>query len=160
MTHIDNLDDTDIKRILTQTRVIALVGASPKPERASHRVGTYLAERGYKVIPVNPGQAGKTLFGQTCVASLSDIDEPVDMIDIFRRSEHVPPIVETAIATFPDTLRTIWMQIGVTNAEATECAEAAGLTVIQDRCPKIEYQRLFGELRIGGFATGVIRSKL
>jgi len=99
------------------------------------------------------------LFGQTIRASLSEINQPVDMVDIFRRSEAVPPIVDEALEAF-DNLATIWMQIGVTNAEATAKAEARGVTVIQNRCPKIEYQRLFGELRMGGFATGVISSKL
>ena len=97
MSHVDRLSDPDITRILTSTRVIALVGASPRPERASHKVGMFLASLGYKVIPVNPGQAGKELFGQTCVASLKDIDEPVDMVDIFRKSEDVLPVVEEAL---------------------------------------------------------------
>jgi predicted CoA-binding protein len=93
------------------------------------------------------------------VASLSEIAAPVDMVDIFRRSEAVPPIVDEALEAFPH-LKTIWMQIGVEHAEAAAKAEERGVTVIQNRCPKIEYQRLFGELRMGGFATGVISSKL
>ena len=111
------------------------------------------------MIPVNPGHAGKEIFGRTVVASLSEIEEPVDMVDIFRRSEHVPPIVDEAIAALPG-LQTIWMQIGVVHEEAKATAEAHGLDVVMDRCPKIEYQRLFGELRMGGFNTGVISSKL
>ena len=103
--------------------------------------------------------AGKTLFGQTVWASLRDIGEPVDMVDIFRRSEAVPPIVDEALDVFPD-LRTIWLQIGVEHAEAAAKARARGVDVIMNRCPKIEYQRLFGELRMGGFNTGVISSKL
>lgn len=156
MTYSDSL----LRRILTETKVIACVGVSPNTVRPSHYVARYLSLKGFRVIPVNPGHVGKTLFGETVLGDLTDIDAPVDMVDIFRRSEHVPPIVDAAIATFPDSLRTIWMQIGVTNADATETAEAAGLTVIQNRCPKIEYQRLFNELRIGGFATGKISSKL
>ncbi len=99
------------------------------------------------------------LFGETVRASLSDISGPVDMVDIFRRSEAVPPIVDEALEAFPN-LRTIWMQIGVENPEAAAVAEARGVDVVMNRCPKIEYQRLFGELRMGGFATGVISSKL
>ncbi|ETX27408.1 CoA-binding protein [Roseivivax isoporae] len=152
--------DADLRRILTATRVIAVVGVSPNPVRPSYYVARYLSLRGIRVIPVNPGHDGETLFGERVVARLSDIDAPVDMVDIFRRSDAVPPIVDEALGAFPDTLRTIWMQIGVINEEAAATARAAGVEVVQDRCPKIEYQRLFGELRKGGFATGVISSKL
>lgn len=141
MTHIDNLSDEDIARILKDTRVIALVGASPRPERASNRVGTYLAERGYKVIPVNPGQAGKELFGQTCVASLSDITEPVDMVDIFRKSEAVLEVVDEAL-THLQGLKTIWMQLDIINEKAAALGHAQGAEVVMDRCPKIEIPRL------------------
>lgn len=151
--------DALLKDVLTRARTIAVVGVSANPVRPSYFVARYLSLKGYRVIPVNPGHAGEELFGQKVVASLSDIEEPVDMVDIFRRSEAVPPIVEEALAAFPD-LQTIWMQIGVENPEAAAKAEARGVTVIQNRCPKIEYQRLFGELRMGGFATGVISSKL
>ncbi|MCV2881456.1 CoA-binding protein [Actibacterium sp. XHP0104] len=153
--------DALLKDVLTRTKVVAVVGVSLNPVRPSYYVARYLGLKGYTVIPVNPGHAGAMLFGQTVRASLSDIppDIPVDMVDIFRRSDHVPPIVDEAIKALP-ALRTIWMQIGVENAQAAAKAESAGLTVIQDRCPKIEYQRLFGELRMGGFATGVISSKL
>jgi len=99
------------------------------------------------------------LFGQMIRANLREIDQPVDMVDIFRRSDHVPAIVDEALEHLPN-LKTIWLQIGVEHAEATAKAEAIGLDVVQNRCPKIEYQRLFGELRMGGFATGVISSKL
>ena len=148
-----------LREVLTRTKVIACVGVSPNPVRPSHYVARYLVLKGFKVIPVNPGHAGKVLFGATVRADLSEIEEPVDMVDIFRRSEAVPPIVEAALESFP-TLKTIWMQIGVEHAEAAARAEARGITVIQNRCPKIEYQRLFGELRMGGFNTGVISSKL
>ena len=153
--------DADLKRILTRTKVIACVGVSPNPVRPSHFVARYLRLKGFRVIPVNPGHAGERLFGETVYADLASIPEdiPVDMVDIFRRSEHVPPIVDTALASLPG-LRTIWMQIGVEHAEAAARAEARGVTVIQNRCPKIEYQRLFGELRMAGFNTGVISSKL
>jgi predicted CoA-binding protein len=151
--------DSLLKEVLTRTRVIAVVGVSMNPVRPSYYVARYLSLKGFTVIPVNPGHAGAELFGRTIVGSLSEIAAPVDMVDIFRRSEAVPPIVEEALAAFPG-LRTIWMQIGVQNAEAAAKAEARGVTVIQNRCPKIEYQRLFGELRMGGFATGVISSRL
>lgn len=148
-----------LKDILARTKVIAIVGVSMNPVRPSYFVARYLGLKGFTVIPVNPGHAGKTLFGRTVRASLSDIDGPVDMVDIFRRSEMVPPIVDEALMTFPE-LQTIWMQIGVSNEEAATKARDRGVTVIENRCPKIEYQRLFGELRMGGFATGIISSKL
>ncbi|GAA3854243.1 CoA-binding protein [Celeribacter arenosi] len=139
--HIDNLSDDDIARILRETRVIALVGASPKPDRPSHRVGTFLAQQGYKVIPVNPGQAGKTLFGETCVASLADISEPVDMVDIFRRTEKVMGVVEEALHVLTG-LKTIWMQLDIVDDKAAALAHAQGAEVVMDRCPAIEIPRL------------------
>jgi uncharacterized protein len=151
--------DETLKRILTSVKTIAVVGVSTNPVRPSYYVARYLGLKGYRVIPVNPASAGERLFGQTVRASLSEIGEPVDMVDIFRRSEHVGPIVDEALAAFPG-LKVIWMQIGVENAEAAAVAEARGVEVIQNRCPKIEYQRLFGELRMGGFATGLISSRL
>ncbi|MFZ5962786.1 CoA-binding protein [Thalassococcus sp. BH17M4-6] len=151
--------DAYLRDILNRTKVIAVVGVSMNPVRPSYYVARYLGLKGYTVIPVNPGHAGERLFGQTVRADLSEISEPVDMVDIFRRPEAVPEIVDQALAHLPK-LRTVWMQIGVTHADAAQKAEAQGIDVIQDRCPKIEYQRLFGELRMGGFATGVISSKL
>lgn len=154
-----NYSDDHLKDVLKRTKRVAVVGVSMNPVRPSYYVARYLSLKGYTVIPVNPGHAGKMLFGQTVRASLSDIKDGVDMVDIFRRSEAVPPIVDEALEVF-DGLDTVWMQIGVENAEATEKAEMRGVTVIQNRCPKIEYQRLFGELRMGGFNTGIISSKL
>ena len=151
--------DKHLKEILQRTQVVAVVGVSMNPVRPSYYVARYLSLKGFTVIPVNPGHAGKELFGQTVRASLSEISEPVDMVDIFRRSESVPPIVDEALDAFPN-LRTIWMQIGVENADAAAKAQARGVDVVMNRCPKIEYQRLFGELRMGGFATGVISSKI
>ncbi|WP_170422764.1 CoA-binding protein [Ruegeria arenilitoris] len=151
--------DSFLKEILQRTKVVAVVGVSMNPVRPSYYVARYLSLKGCTVIPVNPGHAGKALFGQTVRASLAEISEPVDMVDIFRRSEAVPPIVDEALSAFPD-LRTIWMQIGVEHPEAAAKAQARGVDVVMNRCPKIEYQRLFGELRMGGFATGVISSKL
>ncbi|WP_299678872.1 CoA-binding protein [uncultured Roseobacter sp.] len=155
MAYSDDL----LRAILNRTRRIAVVGVSMNPVRPSYYVARYLDLKGYEVVPVNPGHAGQRLFGREVRASLSDIDGAVDMVDIFRRSEAVPPIVDEALTCFPE-LQTIWMQIGVSHPEAAATAEARGVTVVQDRCPKIEYQRLFGELRMGGFATGVISSKL
>ncbi|BDW85980.1 CoA-binding protein [Roseicyclus marinus] len=151
--------DELLRDILRKSRVFACIGVSPNPVRPSHYVGRYLTLKGYRVVPVNPGQAGTTLWGVEVKARLADVTEPVDVVDIFRKPEAVPEIVEEALA-LAHRPKVIWMQIGVTHAEAAERAEAAGITVIQDRCPKIEYQRLFGELRMGGFATGIISSKL
>lgn len=151
--------DETFNQIFDSVRRIAVVGVSANPVRPSYYVARYLALKSYEVIPVNPREAGKVLFGQTCVGSLSDIDGGVDMVDIFRRSEFVPEIVDEALTAFP-ALSVIWMQIGVEHAQAAQAAQSRGVTVIQNRCPKIEYQRLRGELRMGGFATGVISSKL
>lgn len=126
-----------IRRILTESRTIAVVGLSPKPHRPSHQVASYLMEEGYTIIPVNPGQS--EILGQTCYPDLRAIQEPVDLVDIFRRPEHVLPIVEDAIAI---GARFIWMQEGIVNAEAAAKAEAAGLEVIMDRCTKIDHMNL------------------
>ena len=151
--------DAHLKQVLTATKVVAVVGVSTNPVRPSYYVARYLALKGFTVIPVNPVYAGEMLFGRQIVPDFDAIDDSVDMVDIFRRSEAVPEIVDAAMARIP-TLKTIWMQIGVEHAEAAAKARAAGLTVIQNRCPKIEYQRLFGELRMGGFNTGIISSRL
>ena len=156
---MSSYSDADLIRILNGTRHIALVGASPNPVRASYFVGRYLSLKGFDVHPVNPGYEGDQLFGRRIAASVTDIDAPIDMVDIFRRPDFVPDIVDAAMATF-DTLKTIWMQIGIEHAEAADRARAAGLNVVQNRCPKIEHQRLFGELRKAGFATGIISSRL
>ena len=153
--------DEQLARILRSTRRIACVGVSPNPLRPSYFVGRYLNQKGFEVIPVHPGHAGETHFGGLCYADLASIpdDIEVDMVDIFRRPEHVPAIVDAALQRFP-ALKTLWMQIGIEHPEAAAKAAARGVTVVQNRCPKIEYQRLFGELRIAGFNTGVISSKL
>ncbi len=151
--------DSYLRAILDRTRRIAMVGVSMNPVRPSYFVARYLGLKGYEVFPVNPGHAGEMLLGRRVSASLGEIGQPVDMVDIFRRSEAVPGVVDEALAVFPE-LQTIWMQIGVEHAEAAAKARARGVDVIQNRCPKIEYQRLHGELRMGGFATGVISSKL
>ncbi|MBF9031647.1 CoA-binding protein [Rhodobacterales bacterium HKCCE3408] len=151
--------DDLLRRILTKSRTFACVGVSANPVRPSYYVARYLGLKGFRVHPVNPGLAGQTLLGATVAASLSDIGEPIDVVDIFRRPDAVPAIVDEALALDP-LPKVIWMQIGVSHDAAAAKAEAAGLTVIQNRCPKIEYQRLFGELRMGGFATGLISSRI
>jgi predicted CoA-binding protein len=133
--------DDDLRRILTETRTIALVGWSPKPDRPSHRVAAFLKARGYRVIPVNPGQAGQEALGETVRASLSDIGEAVDMVDIFRRSEEAGAVVDEALAALPG-LKTVWMQLGVVDEAAAARARAAGVEVVMDRCPAIEIPRL------------------
>ncbi|MEM9787493.1 MAG: CoA-binding protein [Pseudomonadota bacterium] len=151
--------DSFLRNVLERTKTIAVVGVSANPVRPSYYVARYLGLKGYRVIPVNPGLMGETLLGEMVYADLSEIPDDVDMVDIFRRSEAVPPIVDAALARWPD-LQTIWMQIGVEHAGAAARAEAQGVDVIQDRCPKIEYQRLFNELRMGGFVTGRVSSKI
>ena len=151
--------DDFLRTILRRTKTVAVVGVSANEIRPSYYVARYLGLKGMRVIPVNPGLAGQTLLGETVYPNLTEIPIEVDMVDIFRRSEAVPPIVDEALARFPD-LQTIWMQIGVTHPEAAAKAEARGVDVVQDRCPKIEYQRLFNELRMGGFVTGRVSSRL
>ncbi|PUB13626.1 CoA-binding protein [Yoonia sediminilitoris] len=148
-----------LRAVLRRTKVIAAVGVSANPVRPSYYVARYLGLKGYRVIPVNPSLAGQQLLGETVYGDVTDIPDDVDMVDIFRRSDAVPPIVDAALDRWPD-LQTIWMQIGVTHPQAAEKASARGVDVIQGRCPKIEYQRLFSELRMAGFATGLISSKL
>jgi predicted CoA-binding protein len=151
--------DQFLRDILRRTKTVAVVGVSMNPVRPSYYVARYMALKGYHVIPVNPRHAGERLFGQVVQESLTAIEGPVDMVDVFRRSDAVPAIVDEALDVFPK-LQTIWMQIGVEHTDAAAKAEARGVDVVQNRCPKIEYQRLHGELRMGGFATGMISSKL
>ena len=131
--------DADIAELLTDARTIALVGASDRPDRASYGVMRFLQEQGYRVIPVNPRITGEHVHGEYIWRELSQIGEPIDIVDIFRRSEEVGPIVDQAIAV---GAKAIWMQLGVENAEAAAKAEAAGLTVVMNHCPKIEIARL------------------
>lgn len=152
-------DDATLRQILTGMKVVAVVGVSPNPVRPSYFVARYLGLKGMRVIPVNPGHAGETLLGETVVASVTDLSPDVDTLDIFRRSEHVAPIVRAALEHLP-ALRCVWLQIGVISDEARAMCLERGVAFVQDRCPKIEYQRLFGELRMGGFNTGVLSSRL
>lgn len=131
--------DADIAALLAATHSIALVGASDRPDRAAHQVMAALLAHGYRVIPVNPALAGQTILGQTVVASLADIAEPIDMVDVFRRSEYVAEVVEDAIAA---GAKSLWTQLGVIDHAAAARAQAAGLAVVMDRCPRIEIKRL------------------
>ena len=142
MSH-DHYDDDLIRRILTETRTIALVGASNNPARPSHGVMAYLIDAGYALYPVNPGLAGQTLLGREVYATLADVPVPIDMVDVFRNSDAAGAAVDEALA-LPTLPKVIWMQLGVRNDDAATRAEARGVTVIMDRCPAIERPRLFG----------------
>ena len=134
------MTDDELRSLLNSVRTIAVVGWSPKPDRASHSVAAYLKRRGYRVIPVNPGHAGEQALGEVVHATLSGIGAPVDMVDVFRRSSEVGPVVDEALRM--PGLKAIWMQLGVVNEAAAEKARAAGLRVVMDRCPAIEIPRL------------------
>lgn len=157
MNH-DAYDDSYIRGILTEVKTIAMVGASPLNVRPSYFVFKYLIERGYDVIPINPGQTGKSLLGKPFVASLTDIGRPVDMVDIFRNSDAAAAVVDEALA-LPVLPKVIWMQLGVRNDEAAARAEAAGLKVVMNRCPKIEYARLTSEIQWVGVNSRTLSSK-
>lgn len=155
------LTDDQYRKLLKETKCFACVGVSANPLRPSYFVIRYLALAGYRVIPVNPAYEGSRLFGEKVVADLASIpagSEP-DIVDIFRRPQEVPAIVEDAVSLFPN-LKAIWMQIGIWCPEAAAIAESNNVIAIQNRCPKIERQRLFGELRMAGFNTRVISSRL
>lgn len=149
-------DDETIRTVLRDTRTIAMVGASAKWSRPSFFVMKYMQRKNYRVIPVNPGIAGQEILGEPVAASLSDIAEPVDMVDVFRNSEAAGAITDEAIDI---GAKIVWMQIGVRNDDAASRAEDAGLTVIMNRCPKIEYSRLCGELSWLGMNSGIISAK-
>ena len=157
MNH-DKYPDSYIRGILNTVKTIAMVGISPKDNRPSYFVFKYLLARGYRMIPVNPGQAGKEILGQKVYGKLADIPEPVDMVDIFRASEHVLPVVQEALALNPKP-QVIWMQLTVRNEEAARLAEAVGLKVVMNRCPKIEYGRLSSEISWIGVNSRVLTSK-
>lgn len=155
MNH-DSYSDAYIGAILRETRRIAMVGASPNWNRPSYFAMKYLQAKGYRVIPVNPAAAGQRILGEQVHATLADIQGPVDMVDIFRNSQAAGPIVDEAIAR---GARIVWMQLGVRDDAAAARAEAAGLKVVMDRCPKIEFGRLTGALSWGGINSGIISSR-
>lgn len=153
-------DDADITKILRSVKTIAMIGASANWVRPSNFAMKYLLGKGYRVIPINPGQAGKEILGQMTYANLSETPGPIDMIDIFRASEAAGKSVDEALEVAVEKkIQIIWMQLGVRNDDAAARAEVQGLTVIMDRCPKIEYGRLFGELGWSGVNSGIITSK-
>jgi predicted CoA-binding protein len=157
MNH-DSYADQYIRSILNSVKTIAVVGVSSNTVRPSYFVFKYLLERGYRMIPVNPGQAGRELLGQKIYAKLADIPEPVDMVDVFRASEHALGVVQEALALKP-LPKVIWMQLGVRNDEAARLAEASGIKVVMNRCPKIEYGRLSSEIAWMGVNTRTISAK-
>ena len=142
--------------ILRRNRTVAMVGASPNWNRPSYFAMKYLQRKGYRVIPVNPVAVGQTILGETVVPDLASIDVPVDVVDVFRRADAVPAIVEEAIRI---KARVLWLQLGVVHPEAASRAEAAGLQVVQDRCMKIEFGRLSGELGWSGVNSGILTSR-
>jgi predicted CoA-binding protein len=152
----DRYTDDHLRDVLTSVRSLAVVGLSPNWNRPSYFVAKYLQGKGYRILPVNPGAAGQTILGAPCVAALADLAEVPDMVDVFRNSEAAGPIADEAIRIGATV---VWMQIGVRNDAAAARAEAAGLRVIMNRCPKIEYSRLFGELGWQGIDTGIITTK-
>jgi predicted CoA-binding protein len=159
MNH-DSYPNAYILDILKSVQVIAMVGASAKWNRPSYFAMKYLQEKGYRVIPVNPGQAGKEILGERAYASLAEIPVPFQMVDIFRASEAAGGIVDEAIALKDEKqIQVVWMQLGVRDDAAAERAEAAGLKVVMNRCPKIEFGRLNAELAWGGFDTRVITAR-
>lgn len=150
--------EAQIRKILNDTRTIALVGASANPARPSWIVLKYLLDRGYAVVPVNPGLAGQDLLGRRVVASLAEVSEPIDMVEIFRNSAAAGPLVHEALALDP-LPKVIWMQLGVRDDAAAARAEARGLTVIMNRCPKIEYGRLSGEIGWTGVNSRILSAR-
>lgn len=157
MNH-DSYDDAYISGILNSVRSIAIVGASANEVRPSFFVTKYLIDKGYKVFPINPGHAGREILGRMTYASLADVPEPIDMVDVFRASAAVPGVVDEVLALDPRPA-VIWMQLTVRHDEAAAKAEAAGIKVVMNRCPKIEYGRLSGEIGWNGVNSRVISSK-
>jgi len=157
MTH-DNYDDSYIRGILNIVKTIAMVGASAKDNRPSYFAFKYLAERGYNMIPINPGLAGKELLGRKIYGRLSEVPEPIDMVDIFRASNYAVLIVQEALTLTPKP-RVIWMQLTVRNDEAAALAEANGMKVVMNRCPKIEYGRLSSEIGWLGINSRTLSAK-
>lgn len=159
MTH-DNYTDAYLRTILDETETIAMVGASPHWNRPSYFAMKYLQAKGYRVIPVNPGAIGKTILGEKVYPSLDEVPGPIDMVDVFRSSDAAGGIVDETLALATQkAIRTVWMQIGVRDDQAAARAEQAGLRVVMNRCPKIEYARLHAELGWGGVVSNLISSR-
>lgn len=158
MNNHDNYSDAAMHEILRSVRSIAVVGASANPVRPSFFVVKYLIDKGYDVYPINPGQAGKEIAGAKAYASLADLPGPVDMVDIFRRTEALPGIVSEIMA-MPDLPEVVWMQLGIRDDAIAAALEMAGMKVIMDRCPKIEYARLCGEIGWTGFNRRTISAR-
>src|SRR4051794_10607674 len=154
----DRYSDSYVRDILKSVKTVALVGASNNPARPSWIVTKYLSERGYDVVPVNPGLAGQRILGLPVYGRLADIPRPVDMVEIFRNSRAAGPITDEALALEPPP-KVIWMQLSVRNDAAAEKAEHAGLTVVMNRCPKIEYSRLSGEISWQGVNSRILSAK-
>ncbi|MFA6157207.1 CoA-binding protein [Mesorhizobium sp.] len=157
MNH-DSYDNAYIAGVLNSVKTIAMVGASANDVRPSFFVLKYLLAKGFSVFPINPGQAGKQILGRMTYARLADIPEPIDMVDVFRAAAAVPGIVDEVLALDP-LPNVIWMQLGVRDDEAAARAEAAGIKVVMNRCPKIEYGKLSGEIGWTGVNSGVLSSK-
>jgi len=160
---INKLNDNELRILLKKINSMVMIGVSASPLRASFFVARYFVLRGISVIPVNPNYEGQYLWGEKVLGKISDIDldKRVDLIDIFRPSKEVPHIVDDTIKYLkPLGCKTVWMQIGIRNNQAALRAKKNGLNVIMDKCPKIENQRLFGELRVAGFNTNIISSKI
>jgi predicted CoA-binding protein len=157
MNH-DSYPDDYIRRILKGVKTIALVGASNNPARPSWIVTKYLSERGYDVIPINPGLAGKEILGLKVYGSLREVPRPIDMVEVFRNSQAAGPITHEALALKPPP-KVIWMQLSVRNDEAAARAEAQGIEVVMNRCPKIEYGRISGEISWQGVNSRILSSK-
>ena len=157
MNH-DTYDDAYIAGILNEVKTVAIVGASANDVRPSFFVMKYLIDKGYTVFPINPGHAGKEILGRMTYARLADVTEPIDMVDVFRASSAVPAIVDEVLALDP-LPKVIWTQLTVRHDEAAAKAEAAGIRVVMNRCPKIEYARLAGEIGWNGVNSRVISAK-
>jgi len=156
----ETYSNAELLGILRSVKTIAMVGASAKWQRPSYFAMKYLQEKGYRVIPINPGQAGKEILGETVYAGLADVPAPFEMVDVFRSSDAALGIAQEAVALKDEKgIEVLWMQLGVVNDEAAKLARSAGLQVVMNRCPKIEFGRLNAELSWGGFNSHVITAK-
>ena len=156
MTNLQTTSIDNRRHLLKTCHSIAVVGLSAEWHRPSYFAAKYMQQHGYRILPVNPRYAGGTVLGMPCVARLEDITEPIDLVDIFRRTEDVGPIADSAVAL---GAKGLWQQIGVLNFDADARARAAGLATVMDRCVKIEHARLFGGLHWAGVNTGVISAR-